>query len=91
MFLVIVDQFRYSSIEVFDIKIGISDGKMQQSVLARENMALCVNHKEINKDACIDQFDKRQLKDMNIVNEETHNKITKNKQISYHSLRTCSI
>lgn len=87
MFLVIVDQFRYSSIEVFDIKIGISDGKMQQSVLARENMALCVNHKEINKDACIE----RQLKDMNIVNEETHNKITKNKQISYHSLWTCSI
>lgn len=87
MFLVIVDQFRYSTIEVFDIKIGISDGKMQQSVLARENMALCVNHKEINKDACIE----RQLKDMNIVNEETHNKITKNKQISYHSLWTCSI
>lgn len=87
MFLVIVDQFRYSSIEVFDIKIGISDGKMQQSVLARENMALCVNHKEINKDACIE----RQLKDMNIVNEETHNKITKNKQISYHGLWTCSI
>lgn len=87
MFLVIVDQFRYSTIEVFDIKIGISDGKMQQSVLARENMALCVNYKEINKDACIE----RQLKDMNIVNEETHNKITKNKQISYHSLWTCSI
>ena len=36
---------------------------MQQSVLARENMALCVNHKEINKDACIDQFDRHEYRE----------------------------